>query len=98
MRKRIFFIGICWIGVYLGACGKQTAEAGNGGVRQPAVEIGSTLTNQDKDGQEYERSGALNEAEAANLSHGMTRNWKSGNRHICVIWIRLKAPGSMHTA
>lgn len=65
MKKRTFFIGICWIGVYLGACGKQTAEAGNGSVRQAAVESGSTLADQDKDGQEYERSGTINEAEAA---------------------------------
>ncbi len=79
MRKRIFFIGICWIGVYLGACGKQTAEAGNGGVRQPAVEIGSTLTNQDKDGQEYERSGALNEAEAADVQERISAQMNEEN-------------------
>ncbi len=48
MKKKIFFIGICWISVYLGACG-------------------STLTDQDKDDQEYERSGAVNEAEAAGV-------------------------------
>lgn len=48
MKKKIFFIGICWISVYLGACG-------------------STLTDQDKDDQEYERSGMINEAEAAGV-------------------------------
>ncbi len=79
MRKRIFFIGICWIGVYLGACGKQTAEAGNGGVRQPAVEIGSTLTDQDKDGQGYERSGALNEVEAADVQERISAQMNEVN-------------------